>query len=182
MLRVIGGKYRHRKLEQPPLEITRSTKDSAKEGLFNSLGLRINDSSFLDLFSGSGAIGIEAYSRGAKNVYLNDASSVAFKIIKSNLKSLDINDIQVTNLDYKEALNKFINRKINFDIIFLDPPYKLIIDLNFIEFLKNSGLLKGNWLIIIESDKDLDNDISLNYDVKKLKYGKSIMYIIKGKL
>lgn len=71
MLRIVGGKYKHRLLNQPSMETTRCTKDIAREGLFNSLG-DISNSNFLDLFGGSGAVGIEAYSRGASKVYIND--------------------------------------------------------------------------------------------------------------
>ena len=92
MIRIRGGKYLHRVINQPDLSITRATKDSAKEGIFSSLG-SLNGLSFLDLFSGSGQMAIEALSRGAKEVSLNDKNRDAFKIIMNNLKSLGINDI-----------------------------------------------------------------------------------------
>ena len=79
MIKIRGGKYLHRQLKQPPLEITRSTKDVCKEGMFNSLG-NIFNYSFLDLFGGSGSIGIEAYSRGANPVYINLSGRLLFCI------------------------------------------------------------------------------------------------------
>ena len=181
MLRVIGGKYKHRKLEQPPLDITRSTKDSAKEGLFSSLGLNIIDSSFLDLFAGSGAIGIEAYSRGAKFVYLNDINKIAFKIIKDNVKKFEINDIAITNLDEKECLKLYSTKNIKFDYVFLDPPYKNIVNLDYLLNFSKLDLLNKNFTIIVETDYQLEDQILNYFKIKQLKYGKTLIYILKEK-
>lgn len=179
MIRVVSGTYKRRILKQPDLSITRPTKDVAKEGLFSSLG-DIKGLTFLDLFSGSGSIGIEAYSRGAKKVYLNDKNEEAIKVIKSNLSSLNINDINVTKLDYESALKFYSNKNITFDIIFLDPPYKMIIDLEFIKKVLSYNILNKEGIIIVETDYPLDTNISLNYEVKVLKYGRSLMNVIRG--
>ena len=126
MIRIIGGYYKHRLINQPSLETTRCTKDIAKEGLFNSLG-DISDLSFLDLFSGSGAVGIEAFSRGASHVVLNEKDKNAKRIIMSNLISLAINDIKVYGLDANDCIKELSSLNESFDIIFLDPPYKDVV-------------------------------------------------------
>lgn len=180
MIRIVAGKYKHRMLKQPEMETTRCTKDAAREGLFSSLGESIKGKFFLDLFSGSGAVGIEAYSRGASKVYLNDKNFGPIKIIKENLKSLEINDIKLTNLDYNIALEKYKNDGIKFDFIFLDPPYKMIIDYNFVKMIVDKDILSNNPVIILETDYEIDKKISEIYQVKKLKYGRSLMFIIKG--
>ncbi|MFA6756024.1 MAG: 16S rRNA (guanine(966)-N(2))-methyltransferase RsmD [Bacilli bacterium] len=181
MLRVIGGKYRHRLLKQPSLEVTRSTKDRAKEGLFNSLG-DISGANFLDLFSGSGAIGIEAYSRGAKNVFLNDIDPTAYKIINENISSLKIDDIFVYNFDYLELLDALAKKELRFDYVFLDPPYKMTINNDFLEKMYSQKLIDNKTIIIIESNKELGSNDFINYNIKVLKYGISIMNILRRKI
>ena len=179
MIRVVGGKYKRRVLEQPDSSITRPTKDIAKEGLFSSLG-DINNKSFLDLFSGSGAISIEAYSRGASPVYLNEKNRDALKVINSNLDKLGIIDIKVLNKDYKDALAYLSSKQITFDIIFLDPPYKMIIDESFINAILLYNILNKDGIIIAETDYDIDKNLVEKYNVKILKYGRSLMNIIRG--
>ena len=181
MIKIRGGKYLHRQLKQPPLEITRATKDVCKEGMFNSLR-NIFNYSFLDLFGGSGSIGIEAYSRGANPVYINDFNKEAFSIIKENLNNLKIDEIKLTNLDYKECLNKLRNENIKIDIIFLDPPYKLEINEEFINEIKSYEILSENAIIIAETDYELSSQILENYKVKILKYGRSKINIIREKI
>lgn len=179
MIRVVAGKYKRRILKQPSMSITRSTKDVVKEGLFSSLG-DISNKSFLDLFSGSGAIGIEAYSRGANPVYLNDSSKEAFKIITENLRNLNINEIKVYNSDYLLTLKRLSLEGIKFDIIFLDPPYKMVIDYDFIMSLLSFNILNNNSIIICETDYELDSRLLDKYNTKKLKYGRSSIYILRG--
>ena len=178
MLKVRGGKYLHRILKEPPSEITRPTKDMVKEGMFNSLG-NIYGESFLDLFGGSGAIGIEAYSRGAQNVTINDSNKEALKVIKGNLETLQIKDINVTSLDYVDAIKKYSSLGLNFDNIFLDPPYKLVVDLEFIKTIVDAGILAPNGVIVIETDYDLDERLFELYKIRLLKYGRSRIYILR---
>ena len=180
MIRIVGGKYRHRVLDQPSLEITRCSKDSVKEGLFSSLGNDVENKVFLDLFAGSGGVGIESYSRKAKKVYLNDKNKEPINVIKNNLKKLDINDIVVTNFDYFKALEYYKQNNIIFDIVFLDPPYKMEFDFNVISLLKSYNILSDNHIIIIERDSKINDTNLLNYKVKELKYGKTYIYILRS--
>lgn len=179
MIKIRGGKYLHRQLKQPPLEITRSTKDVCKEGMFNSLG-NIYDLSFLDLFGGSGSIGIEAYSRGANPVYINEKNTVPSKIIKENLETLKITDINLTNMDYLDCLNYYSKKGITFDIIFLDPPYKMIIDNDFISKVLSFNVAHKNTILIVETDYELDDKIFENFKVKILKYGRSKINFLRN--
>lgn len=174
MLRVVSGKYRGRKLEQPPKEITRATKDMAKEGLFNSLGNIVNKS-FLDCFGGSGAIGIEAYSRGAKDVYIIEQNREALDTIKLNLKAFNIGDIKLITGDFFSAY-KSLNK--TFDIIFLDPPYKYEINLDLIDDLYKYKVINEKSLIVIERENELDASLFTEFNIKRLKYGKTLMFIL----
>lgn len=178
MLRIRGGKYLHRVIEQPDMSITRPTKDSAKEGIFNSLGSLLG-LSFLDLFSGSGQMAIEAISRGAEKVVANDINRSAYNIIQGNLKKLGINEIKTYNLDYKNCLKKLSENNEKFDIVFLDPPYKMIVDENFINELLSYNIMNEDFRIVIETDYELDEELFNSFSVKKLKYGRSLMYVLR---
>ena len=119
-MRIISGKYRGKKLKGFNIPGTRPTMDRVKESLFGIIQTYIPDSAVLDLFAGSGALGLEAISNGAKTTYLIDNSEEAIKIIKENSQNID-EDIKIIHIDYKKFL-KTTEKKI--DIIFLDPPYK----------------------------------------------------------
>ena len=119
-MRIISGKYRGKKLEGFNIPGTRPTMDRVKESLYGMIQTYIPDSTVLDLFAGSGALGLEAISNGAKTTYLIDNSEEAIKIIKENSQNID-EDIKIIHIDYKKFL-KTTEKK--FDIIFLDPPYK----------------------------------------------------------
>ncbi len=181
MIRIVGGIYRHRTLKQPDLDTTRCTKDSVKEGFFSSLGEAIKNSTFLDLFSGSGAIGIEAYSRGAKKVWLVEKDKKAQQIIKDNLASLKINEIDLFCGDYESALQSFKIEGLQFDIVFLDPPYKMDLSKDFIDILKIHHILLPNHIIVLEKDNRLDSDEFDEYNIRELKYGKTFIYILRSK-
>jgi len=178
MLRVIAGKYKRSTLNTLEGEdITRPTRDMVKEALFSSISLYEEDY-FLDLFSGSGAIGIEAISRGCNNVYFNDLNKEAYKIIKGNLAKFKEDKI-VYNLDYKDCLNKL--KGIKFDYIYIDPPYKFNEYELIFEMVKQNELLNSKGIMIVEVKKDTDLnkeycDIKLykekRYGINKLLYYK----------
>lgn len=180
MIRIIGGLYRHRLINQPPLEITRATKDAAKEGLFNSLG-DINGLSFLDLYSGSGSIGVEAFSRGATKVFLNDNNREVKRTIMRNLMALGISDINVTCLEDTECIKELTRKGLTFDIVFLDPPYVKKISNDFLENMYQNKIVNDSSRIIIESDDKLVEGAFESYDIKVLKYGKTFMNILRRK-
>ena len=118
-MRIVAGKYRGRKLKEFDLETTRPTLDRVKESIFNLIQFDVYDSVVLDLFSGTGALGIEAISRGARKTYLVDNNNNAIKIINENLKGID-GIYEVVKQDSIE----FLKNKYKYDIVLLDPPYK----------------------------------------------------------
>ncbi len=119
-MRIISGKYKGKKLRGFNIEGTRPTMDRIKESLFGMIQTHIPNSIVLDLFAGSGALGLEAISNGAKKCYIIDKNIEAIKIIKENSQNID-EDLKIMNIDYKKFLK---NTEEKFDIIFLDPPYK----------------------------------------------------------
>ena len=169
-MRIISGKFKGRKLFQPKDETVRPTTDRIKESLFNILGQRMDNLSVLDLFSGSGALGIEALSRGAKSAVFCDKSRQNLALTKRNLEILGIN-CKLINDDYKNALKSLNGEK--FDLIFCDPPYKE----NFLsEILKRvceNELLTENGIIVYESFCDNLINVEKPYIIKDSRmYGK----------
>ena len=127
----------------------------------------------LDLFAGTGSLGIEAISRGASLTHFVDSNKGAIKIINENLKGVDEN-YKVYNSDYQKYLNE---TNIKYDIVLLDPPYKTGLGLCAIELLQNNNLLNKNAIIIFETS--IDNDFILNYsnfEIIKKKYGSVLVY------
>lgn len=176
MLRIIAGKYKNKRLKAPD-EVTRPTKDMVKEALFSSLGTLRSDQSLLDLFAGSGAIGIEAISRGIGRVVLNDGDFKAYRAILENIKGID-EDIVVFNYDYGVMLKRLREA---FDLVFLDPPYEFNEYDEILKIIKERSLLKKGGMIIVEVRKGTDlcqnND---HYSVYKHKtYGISELYYLK---
>lgn len=175
-MRVIAGKYRGMILKTREGLKTRPTLDNVKEAMFNIIGFKIYNSVVLDLFSGSGALGIEALSRGAKEVIFNDADKEAITYIKDNLERLKVEEsYKIYNLDYKECLNR-INKPI--DIILLDPPYKLYVYDEIVKYLEEHNLLNENALIIFECEKEFQFSTE-KYKLKEYKYGKKKLITLK---
>ncbi len=123
-MRVIAGQAKNKKLKAPPDLSTRPITDMIKEALFNVLGSKVHDAIFLDLFAGSGSVGIEALSRGAKQVVFVDSSYNAVKIIKYNLEQCRFSTgVEVYKNDVFKALDILEKRKLVFNIIYIDPPF-----------------------------------------------------------
>ncbi|MFN2577443.1 MAG: 16S rRNA (guanine(966)-N(2))-methyltransferase RsmD [Pyrinomonadaceae bacterium] len=125
-MRVIAGKFRGRKLKSPPSLRTRPTSDRLRETVFNILAPRIEGARFLDLCAGTGAVGIEALSRGAAHVTFVDQSRKMCKLIEANLEALKVHDdeIAIVTAEASECLRKRVKKAaVPFDIIFFDPPY-----------------------------------------------------------
>ena len=147
-MRIISGKHKSRKLLTLEGLDTRPMTDRMKESLFNIIGPYFDGDIVLDLFGGSGALSLEAISRGASYAYIVEKSRDAMNVIRKNVTSLqELNSTQLLNIDYKLALNKFKNDGIKFDIIFLDPPYKLNIMDELINFLIDNDLINDHGVI-----------------------------------
>ena len=179
-MKIISGKYKGRNLEGFDLDGTRPTMDRVKESLFGMIQNYVDDSIVLDLFSGSGNLAIESLSEGAKYAYSGDSNYKAIKTIKKNIDIINIADIDVLNMDYKEALKYFYNKDIKFNIIFLDPPYKTNYIEKSIELIDKYDLLEDDGIIVCESDS-LDKIIYTDkyVSVKDKKYGDKYIVLLK---
>lgn len=122
-LRIIGGRWRSRQLPVMDAEGLRPTTDRVRETLFNWLQMDIAGSRCLDLFAGSGALGLEAASRGAKEVVMVEKSSAVFKNLQQNVKALDASEVSLVQADALDFLQR-LNSDTDFDIVFIDPPYQ----------------------------------------------------------
>ena len=175
-MRIISGKYKGKKLEGFSIDGTRPTMDRVKESLFGSIQNYVKDSVVLDLFAGSGSLGIEALSNGAKTCYFCDNSNEALKVLKKNLNNID--NTFILNNSYEETLKILKNKNIKFDIIFIDPPYKLNLINNSINKILEYDLLNKNGLIICEYEQE---EIKCNLElVKEKKYGTTYVKIYKN--
>ncbi|HWR60030.1 MAG TPA: 16S rRNA (guanine(966)-N(2))-methyltransferase RsmD [Clostridia bacterium] len=152
-MRVIAGEYRGRRLDRIEGMEIRPTSDKVKESLFNMLGEAVIDCSFLDLFGGTGGIGIEALSRGAKHVVFIDAGIKSIKVLKGNLEHLNIMEgAEVFHTDYEIAITKLYKYNKQFDIVFIDPPYSLGMAQNALVCIEANPILAQDGLIIVEHD------------------------------
>lgn len=177
MLRIIAGKYRHLIINAPETIETRPTTDRVREALMSALGDSLANKVVLDLFAGSGALGLEALSRGAKKAYFCDNAKLAINTIKKNITSLKVDNAEVLMLNYKTALEKFKNENIKFDIVFLDPPYKMKEVYNYVrEYLIDNNMLNPNAILIEESDIKLSGEYGKS---RYYKYGKIHIKITK---
>ncbi len=150
-MRVISGKCRGTKLAAPDGLNTRPTTDRIKETLFNMIAFDLPDCRFLDLFSGSGAIGIESLSRGAKRAVFVENNKQALACIESNLQKTRLKEnSQIYPIDVLSALKLLGQNKEKFDIIFMDPPYKLTFIAEVLQKIIDYDLLADEGYIILE--------------------------------
>lgn len=171
-MRVIAGSARRCNLISPAGLSTRPTTDRIKETLFNILQGEIPDARFLDLFSGSGGIGIEALSRGSKHCVFVENGREALNCIKTNLKNTGLSDrSQVMAMDAMQALRRLDQSAQPFDIVFMDPPYRKDFEGKVIPFLLDSSLVQEGTLIIAETSLDTDISYMEQFDcqIEKVK-------------
>lgn len=178
MIRITGGKNRSRKLETPETTLTKPTMDRVREAVFNILSNDIKDKKVLDLFAGSGSYGFEALSRGASHVTFVDNQKLAISIIKKNSEILKESNIDII---FGDVINFLENSKGKFDIVFIDPPYKLELYQNILDLLENNGLLQPFSIVVMESDKPLNLTESDNKTIKNYKYGLARISVVRYK-
>lgn len=180
-MRIISGKYAKRNLFTLKSRKTRPTSDKVKESLFNSLGQFFNGGQVLDLYGGSGALGIEAVSRGCDHATLVDINYAAVNIIKKNVAlTKEENKFLVYKMSSNAALEFFKENGMNFDLVFLDPPYaKQRIASDMGKMLK-FGLLNDKAIIVAETDDDTElGEIEGFSLVKDHHLGKTIVRIYR---
>ena len=176
-MRVIAGSARRLLLKAPDGMDTRPTADRVKESLFNMLNPDLYGCAFLDLFSGSGAIGIEALSRGAQRAVLVDASMECAGIIKQNLEVTRLGEnAEIINEDVYAAIERLGRRGDKFDIIFMDPPYAAGYYVPVMEAIKKADILASEGYIVAESAKGVDFTAAEGFKIfKERKCGPAVM-------
>ena len=175
-MRIVGGTFKSRVLLEFKGNDVRPTADKVRESLFNILQSRIYGSEFLDLFAGTGAMGIEALSRGAKRVFFNDKSRDSVNLVKKNLEKLGIEDgVKVVNLDAVSLLKTTTEK---FDIIYIDPPYQSEFGEQALSVV--SSVLKDDGVVIYENEKPFSKEISGLIKTDERKYGRVYLTFFKG--
>ena len=178
-MRVIGGSAKRIQLKTLEGLDTRPTTDRIKETLFNMLSPYLYDCIFLDLFTGSGGIGIEALSRGAMEAVFVEKNPKAMRCIKENLKAVRMEHKAMTmTTDVMTALYKLEGEK-QFDYIFMDPPYDMGLERKVLEYLAESELLAEEGVIVVEASKDTDFSYAeeLGFSVLKTKTYKTNKHV-----
>ena len=181
-MRVISGKAKGTKLNSIESLSTRPTLDRVKESLFNIIQEKINGSVVLDLFAGSGALGIETISRGAKKAYFCDNNYDAIKMIEKNIEKTHFQEQSILiSSDYKKCI-KSIREKI--DLVFIDPPYKDNLSVDSIRIILEQGILNKDALMIIETDeicRDKRNlkELTNIKIIDERKYGRANLLFLK---
>ena len=166
-MRIIGGTAKGRRLQTPPKStakrtgrpVIRPTADRAREALFSIIGSEVENGEVLDLFAGTGALGLEALSRGARSAVFVDKNSQSIKLIQKNIELCGFSDkSSIIKRDLAKSLSfleKILPGK-EFSIIFIDPPYKNGLSLSMIKELSSGALLASSGLVIVEDDADIE--------------------------
>ncbi len=174
-MRVVSGEYKGRPLKAVPGSSTRPTTDKVKEAIFNIIGPYYDGGTALDLFGGSGGLGIEALSRGMDKVIFVDRDKKAVATIHQNLETcrLGVERAEVYRNDAERALKAIVKRGLSFDLILLDPPYKNQKIVQLIEMIEDHGLLKEGGIIMAEHgvEEDLPDEIGNLVRKKHENYG-----------
>lgn len=169
MIRIISGEYKGRYLKVPNSKVTRPTMDKVRQAMFNAIKNKAENAVCLDLFAGSGAMGLEALSRGAKKCTFVEKDHGTFQVLKENVLSL-VEEKERYSLffgDYRLFLKKLKEEKI--DLLFLDPPYRFNINSKIIEDMTERDQLASDAVVI--SEQDYPNPDIVGYEKKEYRYG-----------
>ncbi len=177
-MRVISGSARGRKLLAPDGMLTRPTTDRVKESIFNIINPYLPAENILDLFAGSGALGIEALSRGTSHAVLVDSNRAALEIVKKNLLGARL--VERADVVFKDALLFLKETQMKFDIIFLDPPYNTGLLNEAIDLIYEKSLLTDGGIILAESEVNGEEPGNNHFTIaKRAKYGKTTVFVLK---
>ena len=186
MLRIIGGSERGRKLSGPKGTRFRPTTGRVKEFVFSWLGEEVVDAAILDLFAGTGSLGLEALSRGARQIVFVDNAAPSMSLLRKNIDTCGFSKLcHIVKADVFRALTRFQQQKAVFDLILADPPFKASLRRRILEAVSKTHLLKSSgWLIVEHEQHDTDpggHDLEL---IKQRKFGHCVVSIysapIKG--
>jgi len=182
-MRIISGTNKGKKLYAPEGMSVRPTSDKIKQAIFNIFGFIDEESTVLDLFAGSGNVGIEFLARGVKECYFVDASHKSLSFVRKNIELCNFQDrSKIIQSDYEKAIINLSKLNHKFDYIFADPPYDLLCSTNIAEKVFEYNLLAEGGMLIIESDKseqifeNIDNNL---FKYKEKIYGRTRISIIK---
>ncbi len=181
-MRIIAGEFRSRKISTVETNSTRPTTDKNRESMFNMLGFHINkETTVLDLYAGSGSLGLEALSRGAKYAIFSDINDDAINVIKVNIEALKLENRAVVHKgSYNKILRNLKKFDEKFDLIFLDPPYKLDVINKNIEYIRENCLLRDGGLIVCETGKEYIINPQSYEVLKEKNYGITKVTILKN--
>lgn len=178
-MKIISGIYKARNILGYDIDGTRPTMDRVRESLFAMIQDYLDDKIVLDLFAGTGSLGLEALSNKAKYCYFNDSNIKCTNIIKQNIKNFNNSDkCTVLNFDYKKALKYLKEKGIKFDIIFLDPPYKMKINKEIIDYIIESEIINKGGIVVCEMEANYIEDINMKLLKSRHYKEKEIMIFI----
>lgn len=186
-MKILGGKYKGRNFFMP--KGLRCTQNLVRKAVFDILGQDMEGLKWLDLFSGSGAIGLEAISRGAQKVTFVEKDSKCFKVIETNVNLLELEPYEnyewpceIIQADSFAAIKQFAAKGAKFDIIFMDPPYGQELAKKALKVLNAYDILHPNCRVIIQHDKRdiLPKDLGRFLFVKQKKYGSTYLTILES--
>jgi 16S rRNA (guanine966-N2)-methyltransferase len=174
-MRVIAGRWGGRRLTAPPGDATRPTSDRVREALFSVLGARVGGARVLDLFAGSGALGIEALSRGAAEATFVDSAPAAIRAVRANLEALGI-EAAVRRADARRFLDSASGAARQYDLVFLDPPYRLTGRLGRELTAALPAVLAPGAAVVAESDRRAPLELGLDL-LDERRYGDTLIRI-----
>ena len=181
-MRIISGTARGRTLVAPAGERTRPTQDKVRESLFNIIRWDVQDASVLDLFAGTGALSLEALSRGAKDAVLIDMDRDACNAIRKNMETSRLGDqCRLISRDYRQAIDALAREGQKFDVVFIDPPYKMENTGEMCAALYDKGLLSQHFLIVVEHRRGMAPLLDLRFEAFDLrKYGDTEITFVRN--
>lgn len=181
-MKIISGLYKGRKITGYNIDGTRPTQDRVKESLFGMIQTGLRDSIVLDLFAGTGSLGLEALSNGSMVCIFVDSNPKCTENIKKTVTAFQIENAEIYTMDYKKALEHFQKEKRKFDIIFLDPPYRYQKIEEILMELGKKNLVNTGGLVICEYEEDaLQEEYPSFQRVKEKSYGSKFISIYRYK-
>ena len=179
-MKIISGEFKGRVVKGYDIDGTRPTMDRVKESLFGMIQGSVKNSIVLDLFAGTGNLGLEAISNGASFCYFNDNNIKCTSLIEKFCSELRIKEkVRILKMHYDKALHFLLDNHVKFDIVFLDPPYKMECLNEIVNFILSNEMINKNGIVVCEVDT-LYLDIHGLEKIKEKKYGNKYIVIYKN--